>query len=75
MIAFLLLMACSGDAEKVEVTEEKAQTEKTVKTDEQTESKGPSVKTETPVKQKTVETVDLEIEVKAPFEETTTDSE
>ena len=75
MISFLLLMACSDDAKKVEVTEEQAQTEKTAQPEEPTEGKAPSVKTETPVKQKTVETVDLEIEVEAPFEETTTDSE
>ena len=53
MIAFILLLACSDDTEKVE----------------KTEGKGPSVKTETPVKQKTVETVDLEIEVEATTEE------
>ena len=75
MISFLLLMACSDDAEKVEVTEEQAQTEKTVQPEDQTEGEGPSVKTETPVKQKTVETVDMQIEVVAPFEETKTDSE
>mgnify|MGYP001472858153 CR=1 FL=1 len=72
MISFILFMACSDDTEKVEVTEEKAQTEQTQTT---TTGEGPSVKTETPVKQKTVETVDMEIVVEGPFEETKTDSE
>ena len=72
MIAFILLLACSDEPESVEVTEEKAQSEQQPNVTETTQP-GPSVKTETPVKQKAVETVDFEIEVETIAEEKTSE--